>query len=135
VVKVTESEFNSYIAYRIEAEKEEFMKELQFKFLKKNKLEGKAYVDLRGQDIPRILRPEMTFYFSAELETKNNRIKLNLDKLFLEDQEIRPELLDLVILFGSQIGGWDAGGINDWYDLPYGIKDIKVHKGYAEFFY
>jgi len=134
-VKVTESEFNSYIAYRIEAEKEELMKELEFKFLKNDKIEGKAYVDLRGQDIPKILRPEMTFYFSADIEVKDEQIQLNLSKLYLEQQEIRPAVLDLVIMLGSKFSGWDGGGINDWYDLPYGIKDIKVYKGYAEFYY
>jgi hypothetical protein len=134
-VSVTENEFNSYVAYRIESEKEELMKELQFKFLKRDRLEGKAYVDLRGQDIPKILRPEMTFYFSAKVDVQNQHIRIILDKLFLEEQEISPAVLDLVIMLGSQIGGWDSGGINDWYALPYGIKDIKVHKGYADFFY
>lgn len=134
-IKVTESEFNSYIAYRIETEKEEIMKELQLKFFNENTIEGKIFIDLGGQDLPRYLRPEMTFYFSAEVEVQNSAVRLNIQKLFLENQEIQPVVLDMLILFASKIGNWDSGSINDWYELPYGIKDIRTFEGHAEFYY
>src|SRR4030043_317747 len=50
-VTITESEFNSYVAYRIEDEKEEIMKELRLKLLADNKIEGKIHIDLRGQKL------------------------------------------------------------------------------------
>ena len=46
-ISVTESEFNSYISYRIEEKKEKFLKELRIKLFKKNKIEGMALIDLR----------------------------------------------------------------------------------------
>ena len=52
-IVITEKELNSYIAYRIETEKEEIMKELRLKLFKKNKIEGKVLIDLRGQKIPK----------------------------------------------------------------------------------
>ena len=64
-VEVTESEFNSWIAYRIETEKEEIMKELRFKIFDDNKIEGKIYLDLRGHNLPKLLRPEMNLYFGG----------------------------------------------------------------------
>ncbi len=54
-IVITEKELNSYIAYRIEREKEEIMKELRLKLFKRNKIEGKVLIDLRGQKIPKFI--------------------------------------------------------------------------------
>ncbi len=134
-VEVTESEFNSYVAYRIENEQEELMKELEFKFLNDNRLECKVYFDLRGQDLPKLIRPEMTFYFSGNLESRNGSVRLNLDDLFLEGQKIQPLILDIVLLIAAKVNKTPASRIDDWYEIPYGITDIKIHKGRAEFYY
>jgi len=134
-VAVTESELNSYIAYRIEREKEEVMKELQLKLLNENIIEGKVFIDLKGQELPKFLRPEMTFYFGGELEVKEGNVRLKLKSLFLDDQPIKPDVLDLVSFIAAKITKTEAGGIEDWYELPYGIKNIKTFKGRAEFYY
>lgn len=134
-VIVTEDEFNAYIAFRIDVEKEEIMKELKLKLFNDNKIEGKIFIDLKEQDLPRYLRPEMMFYFSGEVEVQNAMVRLDIQKLFLENQEIQPVVLDMLILFASKIGNWDSGSIKDWYELPYGIKEIRTYKGYAEFYY
>jgi hypothetical protein len=39
-ISITESELNSYIAYLVEIKNEKFLKELQVKLFKKNKVEG-----------------------------------------------------------------------------------------------
>ena len=134
-VEVTESEFNSYIAYRIETESEEVMKKLKFKFLGDDTLEGMIYFDLREQNLPKLLRPEMTFYFRGVLESKDGAVRLNLKELYLERQKIQPLLIDLVFSIAAKINETEAGSINDWYEIPYGIKYIKVHGGRAQFFY
>ena len=134
-VVTMESELNSYIAYRIETEKEDMMKALKFKMLEKNKIEGWLYFDLREQNLPKILRPEMNFYFRGVIETSRGAVRLNLDKLFLEGQEISPMLLDLVFGVVARLNKVESSSINDWYELPYGIQEIKVHEGRAEFFY
>jgi len=134
-IVVTESELNSYIAYRIETEKEEIMKELHLKLFAANKIEGKIFIDLTEQDIPKGLRPQMTFYFAGKLQVENAKAKLNIKKLFLEEQSIPVLVLDLIIYVSSKLEGTQPSSINDWYELPYGIKDIKTQPGQAVIFY
>ena len=134
-VAVTESEFNSYIAYRIEVEKSDIMKELRLKLFPKNKIEGKIYIDLRGQELSGLLRPEMNIYFGGVLETQEGMVRLDLESLYLEDQPIQPKILDAVIYFGSKIQGTETFSINDWFVLPYGIKDVKTEKKRVVFYY
>jgi hypothetical protein len=134
-VSVSESEFNSYIAYRIETEKEEIMKELRLKILADNKIEGKIHIDLRGQDVPRFVKPEMDVYFAADVMTQNGQAKVDMKEIFLGDEPIKPMILDLVIAVSARLNNQKATSINDWYALPYGIKEIKTEKGRATFFY
>lgn len=134
-IVITERELNSYIAYRIETEKEEIMRELRLKLLDGNKLEGKIFIDLQGKDVPRFIRPQMNFYFSANLQTEKGRVKVNMKELFLEGESIQPVLLDLVIFIAAKLDNAQASSINDWYDLPFGIQDIKTKRGHAVFFY
>jgi hypothetical protein len=135
LIELTEAELNAYIAFRIETEKEELMKELRLKLLEGNKIEGKIHIDLRGQDIPQFISPEMDFYFAADLLTNNGQTKVDIQQLFLEDEPIKPLILDLVIAISARLSKTEASSINDWYELPYGIKDIKTHQGKAVFYY
>jgi hypothetical protein len=108
-ISVTESEFNSYISYRIEENKERFLKELRIKLFKKNKIEGMLLIDLRGEKVPNFLRPQM------------KRIDL--------------KVLDLIIAFAAKIENFEVWSINDWYGLPYGIKNIETQNKKAFVFY
>ena len=134
-VSVTESELNSYIAYRIDVEHSDIMKELRLKLFDKNRVEGKIFIDLRGQDLPKVLRPEMNLYFDGTLEIEEGKVRLVLKELFLEDQRIQPSVLDMIIYIGSKIQGEEPFSIGDWWELPYGIKDVKMEKGRAIFYY
>ncbi|MGB7297130.1 MAG: hypothetical protein WBC70_16235 [Candidatus Aminicenantales bacterium] len=134
-VTVTESELNSYIAYRIETEKEDVMKELRLKIFPKNKIEGKIHIDLRGRDIPGYIRPEMDVFFAADVLVSGGAVKIDLQKLFLGDEPIPPLIIDLVIAVSAKLSGQEPTSISDWYELPFGIKDIKTEKGRAVFFY
>jgi hypothetical protein len=134
-VEVTESEFNSYVAYRIDVEKEEVLKELRVKFFEGNRIEGKIVVDLRKQKLPKFLKPQMTFFLGGQLEVKDSSARLNLKDLFLGSQRIQPDVLDMVIFLGSKITGEEAFSMSDWWVLPYGIKDVRTQKGEARFYY
>lgn len=134
-VQVTESEFNAYMAYLIDANQEEVLREVYVNLLKKNRLEGKISIDLRGQRIPRFLKPEMNFYFAGRLQVDNGRAKLSISELFLESEPVQPALLDLAILISSRIQGVEPVSLSDWYELPYGIKDIQTREGIAIFYY
>jgi hypothetical protein len=134
-ILITESELNSYIAFRIETEKEEIMRELRLRLLDKNRIEGKIHIDLRGRKIPQFIRPEMNLYFAAEVLVSDRGVKIDIRKLFLEDEPIQPLVLDLIIAISAKLSGEPATSINDWYELPFGIKDIKTQKGRAFFYY
>jgi len=134
-IVITEKELNSYIAYRIETEKEEIMKELRLKLFKRNKIEGKVLIDLKGQKIPEFIRPQMTLFFGGKLEVKKGKARLNIKDLFLEDQRIKPTILDVILNIASKINKTEASSMDDWYELPYGIKDIKTNRHKATFYY
>ena len=134
-VIISESELNSYIAYRIDVEREDVMKELRLKLLDKNKIEGKIGIDLRGQNLPQFIRPEMNLYFAADLQTKIGLARLNVNELFIEKEPVQPMILDIIIAITARMGKMEPSSINDWYELPYGIKDIRTEKGKAIFYY
>ncbi len=134
-IVITEKELNSYIAYRIETEKEEIMKELRLKLFKRNKIEGKVLIDLRGQKISKFIRPQMTFYFGGNIEVKEGRARLEIKDLFLEDQRVKPTILDVILNITSKINKTETSSMNDWHELPYGIKDIKTKRRKATFYY
>lgn len=134
-VAVTESELNSYIAYRIEREKEEVMKELKLKLFGANRIEGKIFVDLQGQKLPRFLNPCMNLYFSAVLEVKKGAVRIAFKKLFVEGQTVQPEVLNLIFFIAAKIENIEPFRMDDWYLLPYGVKDIQTEQGSAVFFY
>lgn len=132
---ITESEFNSYAAYSIEKEKSEILKEFRLKFLKRNKIEGKIFIDLEGQKAAKFLKPRMTLYFGGKLEVKDGVVRFNMKDLFLEGQRIQLRIIDLVLYIQAKIENREASSIKDWYEIPYGIKDIKIHRGKAVFYY
>jgi len=134
-VDVTESEFNSYVAHRIKTENDEVLKELRFKLFDNNRIEVMALVDLKGQKLPKYLKPEMIFYFGGTLEVQDGGVRLKLKDLFLGNQRIQPMVLDLVIFIASKVQNTEPSSIEDWYELPYGIKDIKTQAGRAIFYY
>jgi len=134
-VEISESELNSYIAYRIESEKEEIMKELKLKLFKDNRIEGKIRTDLRGQKIPQFIEPELDIYFAADVRVAGGAVKIDIIRLFIGEQPLQPYIIDLIIALSARLSGQEATSISDWYQLPFGIKDIKTEKGTAKFFY
>lgn len=132
---VTEDELNAYIAYRIDVEREEVMKELQLKFYANNRLEGKIGIDLRGQNLPFSLKPKMSIFFSADLEIRDASARIHMKEIFLEGQKIEPAILDFIIAIGASLSNETASRISDWYYLPYGIKDVRTEQGRAVFYF
>jgi len=134
-ILITESELNSYIAYRIEKENEEMMKVLRLKLFNGNKIEGMTVINLRGQKIPKFLRPEMTLFFGAKLEVRDGKLKIDVEGLFLEGQRIQPVIIDAILAIAAKTGKTNATSINDWYELPYGIRNIETERGRAVIYY
>lgn len=127
-ITVSERELNAYIAFRIENEKEEMMKELRLKLLGDQKLEGKLVLDLRGAKISSLLPDRATFLLAAQLEAGDGKARIRLDKLFLEQQPIQPVVIDLILLFASRKDNAVPSSLNEWIDLPIGIRELRVDK-------
>ena len=134
-VEITESELNSYFTYRIETEKEEIMKELSLKIFDDQRLEGKIFIDLEGQKIPKILRPQMNIYMGGKIIIQDGKIRLDIKSIYLDGQSIQPMVLDLIIFIAAKIENFEPYSLSDWYELPYGIKNIETQKGKATFYY
>lgn len=134
-VEVTESEFNAYLAFLIDADNEEVLREVYVNFLTNNRIEAKIHIDLRQKEIPRFLKPELNFYFAGRINVINGRARLAIKEVFLENEPVQPALLDLAILIASRIQNVEPIGLYDWYELPYGIKNIQTKKGIAIFYY
>ena len=126
---VSETELNAYIAYRIAFEKEEIMKELRLKLLPRNRIEGKIFIDLSSKRIPGFLKPQMNVYFAGTLETEGSKVRVHMESLFLEEQRIQTALLDMIISVVSQFEKMEPVSIEDWYDLPYGIRNLETRAG------
>jgi len=132
---VSERELNAYIAYRIETEREEILKELRLKLLPRNRVEGKILIDLSNKRIPGFLKPQMNIYFAGTLETEGPKVRVHMESLFLEEQRIQTALLDMIISIVSQFEKTEAVSIQDWYDLPYGIRRMEARMGELVVFY
>jgi hypothetical protein len=131
----SEAELNAYIAYRIEAEKEGALRDLVLKLFSGNKVEGKAFVDLSGARLPLGLKPRMHLYFAGRVVTRGGAVRLEFESLFVEDRSMPLMLLDMIILAAAAIGKSEATSVNDWYELPYGIKEIKTSSQRLSLYY
>ena len=127
-ITVSERELNAYIVFRIESEKEEMMKEMRLKLLGDQMLEGKLLLDLRGARISSLLPDRATFFFAARLESGDGKARIRLDKLFLDQQPIQPVVIDLLLLFASRKDNAVPSSLNEWIDLPIGIRELRVDK-------
>ncbi len=134
-IEFTEREFNSYIAYRIGSEKEEVMKDLKLRLFAENRIEGQVLIDLSGQNLPAGLKPKMHLNFEAVFRSENRRIKVDLQKLFVEGQVVPIPLFDAIIAFAAKIGKSDPGSFNNWYELPYGLVSLRTEPGRVLVYY
>ena len=132
---VSERELNAYIAYRIETEREEIMKELRLKLLPGNRVEGKIFIDLSGRRVPVFVKPQMNVYFAGTLETEDSKVRVRFESLFLGEQRIQTALLDMILSVVSRFEKTEAVSIEGWYDLPYGIRRLEARTGELVVFY
>jgi hypothetical protein len=126
---VSESEFNSYIEYRLAEEKGEILKELRLKLFPGNRIEGKILIDLEGRKIPSWIKSRMNLYFAGTVESLGGRVRVRFDSLFLEEQRIQVPLVDAIISVVAQAEKADPIGLEDWHDLPFGIDALETRAG------
>ncbi len=131
-ISVKEDEVNSYLNYRIKKENIKRLKEMKVKILNKNIIEGKAVINLENYDKKSSI---FNIYFRGKIIVEDKYIKFDFEKLFLEEQPIPVNLLEFIVNYLSKLEGYEPLSIFSWYELPYGIKNIKTKKGEIIIFY
>ena len=48
---------------------------------------------------------------------------------------LKYDVFDLVVFIGSRLMSSEPFSMSDWWELPYGIKDIQTQQGKATFYY
>jgi len=126
---VTESDLNVWIAYRVATEMGTFVKSIELRLLDSDRAEGKIAIDLSGSPASLLLPSRADFYFSARGETKDGKIRITMDSLFLGTQRLSPAFIDSVISIVAGLQGQPATSLKDWYPLPYGIRRLQSRPG------
>lgn len=128
-VSFSEAEFNAWVAYRLHEEKEEFVKSAEFKLLADDRVEGKIVLDLGNRAAGGLLSPRQDMFFSARFETREGRIKIDMDSLFLGAQRLSPAVIDAIIAVVARLQGAEPTSLRDWYDLPPGVSRLETRPG------
>jgi len=131
----TEAEFNAYVACRLDEENEPNVKSAEFKLLADDRVEGRIAIDLGDGQTAGLLPRRQDLLFSARFETRDGSIKINMEKLFLGTQPIAPAVVDLIIGVVSRLQGVKPTTLQDWYDLPPGVKKLATRPGLVVVYY
>jgi hypothetical protein len=131
----TEDEFNAYVLCRLDAEREPFVKAAEFKLLAGDRIEGRITIDLGDRQSSGLLPKRQDLLFSAGIETRDGKIRISMDKLFLGTQPIAPAVVDLIIGVLSRLQGVEPTSLEDWYDLPPGVLRLESRAGLVVVYY
>lgn len=131
----TEAEFNAYVVCRLDAENEPFVKAAEFKLLADDRIEGRITFDLGDRQTSGLFPKRQDLLFSAGIETRDGMIKINMDKLFLGTQAIAPAVVDVIIGILSRLQGVEPTSLEDWYDLPPGVRRLESRPGQVVVYY
>ena len=131
----TEVEFNAYVVCRLDAENDPFVKTAEFKLLSADRIEGRITIDLGDRQSSGLLPKRQDLLFSAGIETRDGKIKISMDKLFLGTQPIAPAVVDVIIGILSRLQGVEPTSLGDWYDLPPGVRRLESRPGQVVVYY
>ena len=67
--------------------------------------------------------------FAARVETKDGKIRINMDTLYLGTQAISPAFVDVIIGVVAKLQGLEPTSLKDWYDLPRGVLRLESRPG------
>lgn len=132
-VTINENEVNSYLNYRIKKENIKRLEEIKIKILNKNIIEGKAVINFDKEY--KSYSSVFNIYFRGRIMVKGKYVKFDFEKLFFEEQVIPVNFLEFIVNYLSKLEGYEPLSIFNWYELPYGIKNIKTDKGKIIIYY
>jgi non-ribosomal peptide synthetase component F len=123
----SEDELNAYAACRLE--NEPYVKGAVLKLLADDNVEGRITIDLGKPQASGLVPQKQDLLFAARIETRDGKIRVAMDKLFLGTQAISPAFLDIVIGVVSRLQGVEPTTLDDWYDLPPGVLRLESRPG------
>lgn len=129
--EVTENEINAYIAYSIAREQSPYIHSVNVGLLENNHVRGN--IKCNGSVV--FLDEDLNFDFKGILHTRNGEARLDFTDLRLDGQPVDPQLLDSIVKSIASSNGGPPAGIEDWYELPKGIKRITTKNGKAILYY
>ena len=125
----TEAEFNAYAACRLEVEGGPYVKGAELKLLAGDKVEGRIRIDLGRPQAGGVLPQKQDLLFAARFESRDGRIRILMDRLFLGAQELSPSFIDLIIGAVARLQGVEPTSLGDWYELPRGVLRLETRPG------
>ncbi len=126
---VSEADLNAWIAYRIATDAEKHLKSCELKLLDGDRAEGRLVLDLSGTPAAALFASRADVFFAASAETRDGKIRITMERLFLGTQQLSPDVLDTIIGLVAAIEGKPASSLKDWYPLPYGIRRLRSGAG------
>ena len=133
--EVTESELNAYIAHRLAQEQQPLVKRLTVSLLDNNHVNGTIQFDAEALKLETLMGVNLDFDFKGILHTRNGAARLALITLNLCGQPVNPQVFDFVIHTASLVYHRESSSIDDWYELPKGVKHIMISRAKAVLHY
>lgn len=137
---VTEKELNAYINYRLKVEEQKTIKSMVVNLNDRNAIFVTSLVDFNQIKVPadsgaafvmRLLSGTQTVKVNGTLNTSRGKGTFQLDRAELNGMSLPPALVNrLIKMFGEkQTPPFDP---TKPFDLPYGVQEVEIHKGYAK---
>ncbi len=127
--EVSEPDLNAWIAWRVSVEMGKFVKSIELRLLDRDRVEGKIALDTAGSPASLLIPAGADFFFAASGESREGKIRIKIDTLYLGSQRLAPAVIDTIISVGASMQGQKATSLDDWYPLPYGIKRLESRRG------
>ena len=124
-----EAELNAYLACRADEEMAPYVGSVEVRLVGGDRIEGRVAVDLGRPQASGAVPRKHDLLFAARFETRDGRIRLDLDKLFLGAQPVAPAFVDLLIAAVARLQGVEPASLSDWYDLPPGVLRLETRPG------
>lgn len=133
--EVSQPELNDYIGYRLEKEKHPLIQKLTIKLFDDNQVRGNVHLDANQLKLGLLFGQTLDFDLAGVLHTRNGAGRIDLRTAKLHGRPVKPQVLDMVLKAVAFYYGIDPVRLDDWHELPKGIKQIQTQKGKAVLFY
>jgi hypothetical protein len=135
IAEVSEKELNSYIAYELAQDKDNPVNSLIVDLLEKNHIQGKIALNAQKLNLGIVFGDDLGFDFNGFVHSRDGKARFELTALQLNGKPVKPQLLDYVIKAAELYYGTELGRVDDWYEMPEGIKRVAVTNGKAILYY